>query len=127
MLPTLTTIKLTQNLYDALFQYVLTEDQEARLKKFINILEEHIKRKDQTPFSVPIKDLEFLDDGLEELRLLNWQEIPVTVFELVLPKSGEGDEEERMEPIIDLLERLAILTRPGGHNLIWAYPYAMVR
>ena len=127
MLPTLTTIKLTQNLYDALFQYVLTEDQEARLKKFINILEEHIKRKDQTPFSVPIKDLEFLDDGLGELRLLNWQEIPVTVFELVLPESGEGDEEERMEPIIDLLERLAIFTRPGDNNLIWIYPYAMVR
>ncbi|MEQ8201808.1 MAG: hypothetical protein ABRQ24_10360 [Syntrophomonadaceae bacterium] len=127
MLPTITSIKLTQNLYDALFQYILTEDQEIRLKRFIDMLEEHIKRKDQAPFSVPIEDLEFLDEGLNELRLLNWSEIPVAVFELVLTNSVDADQEESIESITDLLERLTIFTRPPGSNLIWVYPYTMVR
>lgn len=56
MLPTITSIKLTQNLHNALFQYILTEEKEALLKKFIEMLEKHIKRKD-APFSMPIADL----------------------------------------------------------------------
>lgn len=127
MLPPLTPFRLTQSLYDALFQYILTKDQEARLQKFIDMLEEHIKRKDQTPFSVPIEDLEFLDEGLQELRLLNWSEIPVAVFELVLPESGDADREETIEPISNLLARLTIFKRPAGSSLIWVYPYTMVR
>ncbi len=127
MLPPLTPFRLTQSLYDALFQYILTKDQEAQLQKFIDMLEEHIKRKDQTPFSVPIEDLEFLDEGLQELRLLNWSEIPVAVFELVLSESGDADQEETIEPISDLLTRLTIFKRPAGSSLIWVYPYTMVR
>ena len=126
MLPPLTPFRLTQSLYDALFQYILTKEQETLLQKFIDMLEEHIKRKDQTPFSVPIEDLEFLDEGLQELRLLNWSEIPVAVFELVLPES-QGTDLETIEPISDLLTRLTIFKRPAGSSLIWVYPYTMVR
>jgi hypothetical protein len=127
MLPPLTPFRLTQNLYDALFQYILSKDQEEKLQKFIDMLEEHIKLRDQTPFSVPIEELEFLDEGLQELRLLNWSEIPVAVFELVLPESGDADQEETIEVISDLLMRLTIFKRPAGSNLIWVYPYTMVR
>ncbi len=127
MLPPLTPFRLTQSLYDALFQYILTKEQETQLQKFIDMLEEHIKRKDQTPFSLPIEDLEFLDEGLQELRLLNWSEIPVAVFELVLSESGDADQEETIEPISDLLTRLTIFKRPAGSSLIWVYPYTMVR
>ncbi len=126
MLPPLTPFRLTQSLYDALFQYILTKEQEEKLQKFIDMLEEHIKRKDQTPFSVPIQELAFLDEGLQELRMLNWSEIPVAVFELVLPESGD-DQEETIEPISDLLTRLTIFKRPAGSSFIWVYPYTMVR
>lgn len=127
MLPPLTPFRLTQSLYDALFQYILTKEQEEKLQKFIDMLEEHIKRKDQTPFSVPIQELAFLDEGLQELRLLNWSEIPVAVFELVLPESGDAGQEETIEPISDLLTRLTIFKRPVGSSYIWVYPYTMVR
>ncbi len=127
MLPTVTTIKLTQSLYDALFQYVLTPEQEVLLKQFIGMLEDHIKSKDRSPFSVPIKDLEFLDEGLEELRLLNWIEIPVAVFELTIEDATTINFEEQNQYIADLLERLTIFSRPADSNLIWIYPYIMVR
>lgn len=128
MLPTITSIRLTQSLYDALFQYILTADQEERLQKFIAMLEEHIKRKDQAPFSVPIADLQFLDDGLQELRLLNWFEIPVAVFELGLPVTiTEEEREAQLEGISDLLDRLTIFAQPKDSSLIWVYPYTMVR
>jgi len=128
MLPTITSIRLTQSLYDALFQYILTADQEERLQKFIAMLEEHIKRKDQAPFSVPIADLQFLDDGLQELRLLNWFEIPVAVFELGLPVTiTEEEREAQLEGISDLLDRLTIFAQPKDSGLIWVYPYTMVR
>lgn len=127
MLPTVTSIKLTQSLYDALFQYVLTPEQEDLLKKFIGMLEDHIKSKDRSPFSVPIKDLEFLDEGLEELRLLNWIEIPVAVFELSIEDATTIKLEEQNQYIADLLERLTIFSRPADSNLVWIYPYIMVR
>ncbi len=127
MLPTVTSIKLTQSLYDALFQYVLTQEQEELLKKFIGMMEDHIKSKDRSPFSVPIQDLEFLDEGLEELRLLNWLEIPVAVFELVIEEVSPDNIEEQNQYIVDLLERLSIFSRPANTNLIWVYPYVMVR
>lgn len=128
MLPTVTSIKLTQNLYDALFQYVITVEKEALLKKLISMLESHIKRKDQAPFSMPISELEFLDEGLEELRLLNWMEVPVAVFQLSLDSSiKEEDHEEELDKILTWLEGLMIFSRPEESMLIWVYPYVLVR
>jgi len=128
MLPTITTIKLTQNLYDALFQYVITEEKEELLKKVIGMLESHIKRKDQSPFSMPIADLEFLDEGLEELRLLNWIELPVAIFQLSLDANiNEEDYAEELDKVLTWLESLMIFSRPEDSMLIRVYPYVLVR
>lgn len=128
MLPTVTSIKLTQNLYDALFQYLVSDEQELLLKKFIAMLESHIKRRDRAPFSVPIADLEFLDEGLQELRLLNWVEVPVAVFELSLAENMVPEAyQDEVDKVLILLERLMVFSRPTDSNLIWIYPFLMVR
>lgn len=128
MLPTITSIKLTQNLYDALFQYLMTPDQEVLLKRFIEMLESHIKRKDRAPFSVPIAELDFLDEGLQELRLLNWMEIPVAVFQLSLDDTIPTDDyPDELDKVRSLLERLMVFSQPEDNNLIWIYPFALVR
>ncbi|PKM77049.1 MAG: hypothetical protein CVU90_09320 [Firmicutes bacterium HGW-Firmicutes-15] len=128
MLPTLTSIVLTQNLYDVLFQYLVTEEKEAQLKKIIDMLEKHIKRKDQAPFSMPIASLEFLDEGLEELRMLNWMEIPVAVFQISLDDNIEEDAyEDELEKILNWMENLMIFSRPEQNDLIWVYPFHLVR
>lgn len=128
MIPTVTSIKLTQNLYDTLFQYVITEEKEELLKKVIALLESHIKRRDQAPFSMPIADLEFLDEGLEELRLLNWMEIPVAIFQLSLDSNIKAEDyEEELEKVLNCLEGLMIFSRPEDSMLIRVYPYVLVR
>ena len=128
MLPTITSIVLTQNLYDVLFQYLITEEKEAQLKKIIGMLENHIKRKDQSPFSMPISALTFLDEGLEELRMLNWMEIPVAVFQISLDDSiKEGDYEDEIEKVLIWMEDLMIFSRPEHSDLIWVYPFQLVR
>jgi len=128
MLSTISSIKLTQSLYDTLFQYVITEEKEELLKKFINLLETHIKSKDNSPFSLPISELNFLDEGLEELRLLNWMEVPVAVFQLSLDeKINDDDYQEELDKILTQLERLMIYSRPAEGNLVWVYPFLLVR
>ena len=128
MLPTVTSIKLTQNLYDVLFQYVITEEKEELLKKLIGMLETHIKRRDQAPFSMAVADLEFLDEGLEELRLLNWMEVPVSIFQLTLDASiKEEDYADELDKVLTWLEGLMIFSRPENSQLIRVYPYVLVR
>ncbi|MDO4540687.1 MAG: hypothetical protein Q4B48_06290 [Syntrophomonadaceae bacterium] len=94
MLPLVTSIKLAQNLYEILFQYAVTPDKEALLKAFIQQLEQHVKSKAQTPFSLPLTELEFLEDGLEELQLLNWIQVPVWKFELQTQAANADEFEE---------------------------------
>jgi hypothetical protein len=119
VLPTVTSIVLVQNLYDILFQYVIDADKEEVLKEFIDRLERHIKSKSDTPFSAPIEELAFLNDGLEELRLLNWMEVPVTVFSLEVK---DDDNEETREAIIDQLRRLMLVRPAADSNLLYVYP-----
>jgi hypothetical protein len=127
MLPTVTSIKLTQNLYDVLFQYIISADTEVQLKKFIDLMEEHIKSKERTPFSRPVSELEFLDEGLQELRLLNWMDIPVKVFELTLNENVDGDNyESELDNALSVLEGVMIFSHPAGSNLLWVYPYLSV-
>ncbi len=118
VLPTVTSIVLTQNLYDVLFQYVIDDHKEELLKKFIERLELHIKSKSNTPFSAPFEELEFLNEGLAELRLLNWMEVPVTVFSLEI---NNGDEEVR-EAVIDELRNLMVVRPVPNSNLLYVFP-----
>jgi len=128
MLPTINSIIITQTLYDTLFQYLITPEKEELLKKFIKMMEDHIKSKDNAPFSQPVSALEFLDEGLEELRLLNWMEIPVTVWEISLDESlGEDVYQDELEKVLNLLEDLMIFSRPDKGNMLWVYPYSLVR
>ena len=128
MLPTISSIRLTQDLYDVLFQYVVTEEKEKLLEKFIVMLESHIKRKDKAPFSRPISELEFLDEGLQELKLLNWMEIPVAVFRLSLDESINNDNyTEELDKILTYLEGLMIFSRPVDNDQLWVYPFILVR
>lgn len=128
VLPTVTSIVLVQNLYDALFQYVLTPEQEKNLESFIKRLEAHIKKKSRAPFSMPVPDLEFLGDGLEELRLLNWMELPVLKFSVVLENDNEShveNEEEIMEQIMDSFQDYMIISRIENSRVFFAYPYRL--
>ncbi|HOQ10068.1 MAG TPA: hypothetical protein PLG09_08095 [Syntrophomonadaceae bacterium] len=119
VLPTVTSIVLVQNLYDILFQYVIDAHKEEALKNFINQLEQHIKSKSKTPFSASLEELEFLNEGLEELRLLNWMEVPVTVFALEI---NDTDDEEIRETVLEHLSQLMILKPVSGTNLLYVYP-----
>jgi len=119
VLPTVTSIVLVQNLYDILFQYVIDAQKEEMLKAFIDRLEQHIKSKPTTPFSAPLEDLEFLNDGLEELRLLNWMEVPVTVFALEMK---DTDNEDIREAVIEHLRQSMIVRPVPGTNLLYVYP-----
>ncbi|NLO03967.1 MAG: hypothetical protein GX126_16890 [Bacteroidales bacterium] len=119
LLPNVTSIILTQNLYDILFQYVISEEKEAQLKSFINMLETHIKSKSRAPFSVPLSDLEFLDEGLQELKLLNWMEVPVSVFHVSLPDDAS---EEDYESTFDLLKEIFTFNRKVNTRHIYIYP-----
>ncbi|NLV21397.1 MAG: hypothetical protein GXY49_05370 [Syntrophomonadaceae bacterium] len=128
MLPLASSIVLTQNLYDILFQYVITPEKEAKLDNFIKLLETHIKSKAEAPFSLPVTELEFLEEGLEELRLLNWTEIPVTVFQINLDACLDKESyEDEIEKIIHLLGRLMIVRRYSGSDLVYVYPSNLVR
>ncbi|MDD4801753.1 MAG: hypothetical protein PHF24_02245 [Syntrophomonas sp.] len=128
MLPTITSILLTQNLYDVLFQYLITEEKEEKLKKIIKMLEDHIKRKDRAPFSMPISSLDFLDEGLVELRLLNWMEITVAVSQVVFDEDiAAEDYEDELEKVLNRMEQYIVFSRPEKSNLIWVYPINMVR
>ncbi len=120
MLPNTTSIILVQNLYDVLFQYVIDPEKEEKLKFFIEKLETHIKSKPRAPFSMPIADLEFLGEGMQELRLLNWLESPVSVFEVNLSEECNNVEEE-MDKIFDLLADLFTFNNKPNSNLINVY------
>lgn len=118
MLPGVTSIILTQNLYDILFQYVISPEKEEKLKIFIEKLETHIKSKSRAPFSMPLSDLAFLEEGLQELRLLNWLESPVAVFEMQL---SEQADEAAMENIDLLLENLFTYKKKENSNQLYVY------
>ncbi len=120
MLPNTTSIILVQNLYDILFQYVIDPEKEAQLKYFIEKLESHIKSKPRAPFSMPVSELEFLGEGMQELKLLNWLESPVSVFEVILSEECENVEEE-MDKIYDLLADLFTFNKKPNSNLIYVY------
>jgi len=126
LLPNVTSIILVQNLYDMLFQYVITKEKEEKLKDFIQLLESHIKSKSRAPFSMPLSELEFLNEGLQELKLLNWMELPVSVFEITLDEGKDNDEDE-IEKILDLLQNIITYNRKKDSNIIYVYPIGLTQ
>jgi len=120
MLPNTTSIILVQNLYDMLFQYVISPEKEEKLKFFIAKLESHIKSKPRAPFSMPESDLEFLGEGLQELKLLNWLESSVSVFEVKLTAECDHTEEE-LDHIYDLLAELFTFNKKADSSCIYVY------
>ena len=121
LLPRITSIVLTQNLYDILFQYVITPEKEDKLEKFIKQMETHIKSKSRAPFSAPLEELGFLDDGLEELRLLNWLEIPVCLYSVEFMNTEDNGDEE-WENLINFLEEQMVLKSLPESKCIYVYP-----
>ncbi|MDD3268190.1 MAG: hypothetical protein PHX14_02620 [Syntrophomonadaceae bacterium] len=125
LLPNISSIILVQNLYDILFQYAITEEKEQKLKNFISILETHIKSKSRAPFSLPVNELEFLEEGLEELKLLNWMEVPVAKFELQVSYI-EGEPEEQLSSVLDYLGSIMTFKSEKDSNYIHVYPDTLV-
>ncbi len=123
LLPTVKTIIIAQNLYDILFQYVINPEREENLRLFLNKLETHIKSKSKAPFSIPYSELEFLEEGLQELRLLNWIELDVAVCELIV----EDADEEDVENILEFLENYLMFNKVENTNHIYIYPDELVR
>jgi len=127
-LTNVSSIIVVQKLYEILFQYAISKEKEAKLKKFIDLVESHIKSKSAAPFSMPISELAFLDEGLEELKLLNWMEIPVSIFEIEIDGPEDGEElEAELEKVLELLEEAMILKRKADSRQIYVYPLAMTR
>ncbi|MGE5391626.1 MAG: hypothetical protein ACM3PE_11250 [Deltaproteobacteria bacterium] len=116
LLPNVMSIKVVQHLYDVLFQYAITEEHEEKLKKFIGRMEAHIKTKTRTPFAMPLADLEFLDEGLEELRLLNWMQEKLSIFEIAL------EDASKLDDVMEMLGNIMILSRVADTDQILVFP-----
>lgn len=122
MLPLVTSIKLAQNLYDILFQYAVTPEKEAKLTSFIRSLEQHIKSKNTTPYSLPIDALKFLGDGLEELQLLNWIQVPVCEFRLIT----EAQNEEEFDAVLRELDSIMECAWLPERERLYVFPNNLV-
>jgi hypothetical protein len=72
---------------------------------------------------MPISELEFLDEGLQELKLLNWMQLPASLFEII---TGNNEEEE-IGKILQLLESIFTFNRKGNSNIIIVYPQGLTR
>ncbi len=121
MMPSLTKLVVTQSLYDMLFQYVLTPEKEQRLLDFINQIRTHMNDNAyrNSPFSVPVAEMEFLEEGLEELKLLCWQLAPVYVFEIELSVSSSSAEyEEARDKVDQVLSDLFIYNWQGENRIL---------
>lgn len=128
MMPTLTTLVMTQQLYDILFQYLLTPEQEKQLMDFIGLIQKYLDNKahQKAPFSVNKAELDFLEDGLEELRMLCWQTIPVYVFEVeVCEDSASPSYQTARDQMENILMDLFVYTW-RGQNQILVYPPSIV-
>lgn len=124
MMPHTSSILVAQSLYDILFQYIMTPEKEALLKNFADRLREHIKTHPSAPFSLPMSKLTFLNEGLKELQLLNWQSIKVEVFRVI--SEGEMSAEDLAECLAAFSE-YAIVNLVEETKELYVYPYRLVR
>ena len=119
VLPRYSPYLITQNIYDLLFQYVLTPERENLLNNFVQKLEAYARKRTNTPFSIPLADLEFLGEGWQELKMLNWFEVPISVFAL-------HTDAEQQEEAIGELKNLMLMNYDEAKHLIYVYPREMV-
>jgi hypothetical protein len=123
-LPALASIVLVQNLYDILFQYAVSKEKEEKLEVFIKKLETHIKSKARAPFSMSLEEMSFLGEGLDELRLLNWQQVNLFLFEIVIDEPEQ--DEDVWEELMGFFNTLFTCVRINNSNVIKVFPSAMV-
>lgn len=123
VMPALTKLVVTQSLYDILFQYVLTPEKEQKLLDFINRIQSHLSDNAyrNTPFSVPVEEMRFLEEGLEELKLLCWQEVPVHIFEIGFSVPESSPEFESVKDQVDLILSDLFVYNWQGENRILVY------
>ena len=119
-LPKYTPFILTQNLYDLLFQYVIDPVHEKNLQEFIDRLEIYIRSKSSAPFSIPSEELTFLAEGLKELKILNWSEIPVAVFVV------ENSAETEISDVMAELQKHMTVAYQAEKNYLYIYPIQAV-
>ncbi|NLB17287.1 MAG: hypothetical protein GX825_00770 [Syntrophomonadaceae bacterium] len=123
MMPPLSKLVVTQALYDMLFQYVLTPEKEKNLLDFINRIEVHQKSNQyrSTPFSLPVEELQFLEEGIEELKLLCWQLVPVHIFEIDIPALPSSEDYDKAKDQIEQILTDLFVFNWQGENQILVY------
>lgn len=123
MMPPLTKLVVTQTLYDILFQYVLTPDKERKLLDFIGRIQVHMSDNAyrDTPFSVPVTEMQFLEEGLEELKMLCWQVVPVHLFAVEFPVPESSCQPEAVKDQADLILSDLFVYNWEGDNRILVY------
>jgi len=129
-LPNLTSLVLIKEIQDVLYQYLVSEEKERLLNAFLDRLRAHLslERDGNGPFSILIDDLQFLEEeGLEELKYLNWVEIPVYVFEVKGRIAPDNDDyPEFFTTVNQILDELLVYNWVPGTNLIYAYPQSLL-
>lgn len=120
LMPTRSSILITQQLYDILFQYCITPAKEKQLLEFIHLMETHIKNKDQTPFSIPVEELAGFEEGVEELRLLSWYERPVHVFAMEM--DGSELDSDSWEATLEMLATIMICRAGMQKGELYVFP-----
>jgi len=121
VMPPLTKLVATQALYDMLFQYVLTPEKEQKLLDFINRIQTHLSDNAyrNTPFSIPVEEMQFLGEGLEELKLLCWQVMPVYVFEIEYSVPVSSPDFEAAKDQVELvLSDIFLYNWQGDHRIL---------
>lgn len=129
-LPNLTSMVLVKEIHDVLYQYLVSEEKERLLNLFLDRLKQHLARNKygNGPFSVRVEELQFLEEeGLEELKYMNWLEIPVYVLEVKVKVSPDDEEyDEYMETVNHVLDELLVYNWVPGTNLIYTYPQGLL-
>lgn len=74
-----------------------------------------------TPFSVPVNEMQFLEEGIEELKLLCWQVVPVYVFEIEFSVPVSSSEFEAVKDQVDLVLSDLFVYNWQGENRILVY------
>jgi len=121
IMPSLTKLVVTQTLYDILFQYVIEPEKERKLLEFIERIRTHMSDNAyrNTPFSVPVTEMQFLEEGLEELKLLCWQVAPVYTFAVEFPLSPEAEGYEAVrDEVGQILSDLFVYNWQGNDRIL---------
>lgn len=128
MAPPISKLFLAQSLYEVLFQYILDADMEEKLQAFTKKVEAHLDTKTfrKTPFSVPMEEVAFLDEGLSELKLLMWQKIPVFIFEVDIPVALDNPAYEAAKEAVERVFNELFVYVWRGEKEILVYPGSAV-